>query len=389
MSDHHLIQTIVRRAQAGADHRLTAEAAASLAVDALAVHLAGQRFSVTGVSVARQQAALPKTGDVVACSLESAEGARLRLLVGGQAGAAYAADVSWSVTGEGASAPQMAVDPALPPIAATRTMRMDHCDQAGHVNVQVFLELVDDAIAALAGRSGLWAALKVIEARVQFKSELFCGDAVVVRSGVRQVSSESADIVHGLFHLASGRLAAVVETRCGVASAADLAALGALSEAWAVLPAARPPADPRPPGAPSSNAIESCRATIDAWDVDPDDNASMRGIIQLCSTGARQFLGAIGLDGLRFAREKITVAAVDYLVSLPIRPRLGQNVVLRTVPLGFSAKSMRFCHYILDADTGAVFGTVEIVGVMLDLATHQSTTIPTDVADTLKRLTAA
>jgi acyl-CoA thioesterase FadM len=272
-------------------------------------------------------------------------------------------------------------------------MRMEHCDQAGHVNVQVFLELADDAVAGWAGETGLAAtgcALRVIEARVQFKSELFCGDAVVVRTGVRQVADGHVTLVHGLCHLASGRIAAIVETRCAISGEGTkdaLAELDRLAEPWTSLPAARAPADPRPPAEPPSAAIETCRATIDAWDVDPDGDASLRGIIQLCSTGARQFLGAIGLDGLRFAREKITVAAVDYLVALPTRPRLGQNVVMRTVPLGFSAKSMRFCHYLSDADTGAVFGTIEIVGVMLDLSTHQSCTIPADVADRLKGLT--
>ncbi len=389
MTDTHLIRTIVRRAQAGADHRLTAEAAASLAVDALAVHLAGRAFFVIGVSVVRQQAPLPKTGDVVSCSPEqTSDPEHLRVNVSGPEGLAYVAELSWTRSSEAEAAAPAVVATALPAVTATRTMRMEHCDQAGHVNVQVFLELVDDAVGAVAAQAGVM--LQVVEARVQFKSELFCGDAVVVRSGVRRVAVGMVDMVHGLFHMASGRLASIVETRCAVASGtADLSGLGSMVGSWASLPAARAAAEPRPPAALPSNAIESCRATIDAWDVDPNDQASLRGIIQLCSTGARQFLGAVGLDGLRLARDKITVAAVDYLVALPTRPRLGQNVVLRTVPLGFSAKSMRFCHYILDADTGVVFGTVEIVGVMLDLTTHQSCTIPPDVADTLKRLTAA
>jgi acyl-CoA thioesterase FadM len=124
-------------------------------------------------------------------------------------------------------------------------------------------------------------------------------------------------------------------------------------------------------------------AVVDAWDCDDSAHLSLRALVNLCSTGARQYLATLGLTGERFLRERITVAAVDYLIDVVQRPGLGRNVTLRSAFLSGSAKSIRFAHHLVDSDTGTLYAVVEIVGVMLDLATHRSTEIPADVKQRL------
>lgn len=277
-------------------------------------------------------------------------------------------------------------------------MRKLHCDQAGHVNVQAFMELVDEAAGVLCLEARPDAArLQIVQARVSFKQELFEGDVVAVHSGIRKIDAQGMEVVHGIVHQPSGRLACVVETRIiGLdATGKPMAGIGPLPVPpdapigdWPSLPLARSPALPRVPGHPVAQAVTTGLSVVDSWDADDAGWLSMRATIDLCSTGARQYLATIGLSGARFLREKFTVAAVDYLVDIPQRPRLGCNLAVRSAYLSGGAKSIRFSHHIVDADDGTVYATVEIVGVMLDLTTHRSMEVPADVSQRLGTATA-
>ncbi len=232
-------------------------------------------------------------------------------------------------------------------------------------------------------------------ARVQFKSELFAGDSVAVRSFLRGAGPEGLAVTHAITRVPGGPAACIVETTAApvgpdgraLPPPAGWQATGtAAATEWAGAAPPKPLAEPGVPAPSPAGAVETCREPIDTWDVDGDGLLSSRALVRWFSTGARQYLGTIGLDGARFAREQITVAAVDYEISIPVRPRQGANVVLRSAPLDVGAKSMRFFHHMTDADTGEVYATVLITGVMLDLKVRRSMEVPADVRERLGRL---
>ena len=398
-------QGLVGREQTDAAGVLSLAAAAAIVADALQALAAATADSsatappttlaATSVllrPVAADAAAAPRGGELVRCGFEPPSVAQPGRLVGHITGPR---GVAWSVELQLASPLPVVHDAAatvaqMPPMRLMRPMRARDCDQAGHVNVQVFMDLADEATQALlADVPGDAPALQIAQVRIGFKRELFRGDLVTVHSGVRQVGAQGAELVHGIVHQASGALACTIETRLTPATGAALADPAALEglqrlvQDWPGLPAARAPALPRAAAAPADNAVVTAMAVVDAWDCDAAGRLTLRALVNLCSTGARQYLATVGLTGARFLRDQITVAAVDYLIEITRRPALGSNLTLRSALLAGSAKSIRFTHHLVDSDDGTVYATVEIVGVMLDLAAHRSMEIPGDVKQRL------
>lgn len=408
-----LVTVALRPAQLDLGGTLSPEAAVGLMTDAL--HAALARIGVDRAALAKASAQLRVTGveieagparageggriSVAAATMPAGTAGRLDLTIADAAGGMVARGrIGWRLTADvEASGPIDAADDLPPPVAA-RLMKGEHCDQAGHVNVQVFLDLADDGLAGMAEALRLTEAdgrLRFTAARVQFKSELFAGDSVSVRSFVRGTGPTGLEITHAITRVPGGPAACIVETTAGPVGpegralalpAGWLAAGQGAVAAWAGAPPPKPLAEPGVPAASPANAVETCRETIDTWDVDGDGLLSSRSLVRWFSTAARQYLGTIGLDGARFAREQITVAAVDYAITVPLRPRQGANVVLRSAPLDVGAKSMRFFHHMTDADTGEVYATVVITGVMLDLKVRRSMEVPADVRERLAAL---
>jgi acyl-CoA thioesterase FadM len=418
MTDKTVYRGLVQRNQADASGLLDAQGASSTLVDAFHIFLAlsspapvvgvpasaGQVLTPASLQLQRLDGPAPAVGETMRWVLDAQASAEppgeFQAQLFGAAGPAWSGTVRCQpdpVAGQvwpGGSAslalsdvPDSSAD--LPAALALLRMKAEHCDQAGHVNVQAFLGLVDEAVGALCqGMAGPRTRLQVVEARVSFKAELFCGDVVSVHSGIRGADRQRLVAVHGIVQHPSGRLVCVVETRLAALDDSgrprdhdwDAATLRALTiQDWPALPKARPPALPSAAQGPTGVSTLSCMAVVDAWDVDACGWLQMRALVNLCSTGARQYLAQIGLDKARMLAEHMTVAAVDYLVEVQQRPRLGCNLTLRSAHLSASSKSIRFSHHLIDSDLGTVYATVEIVGVMLDLASHRSAEVPADV----------
>jgi len=372
---------LVRAQQLDAAGALRVDAAAAIVGDALDTLLrrrcgteAEASPAPTGLSMERVAPELLGLGELGICWL-SATGDKLTARLCGPRGTAWRASIELTTPLPGDS--PAASDTALPPMRVMRVMRQQHCDQAGHVNVQVFMDMAAEAVEIIG------SDLHICQARISFKKELFKGDAVTVHSGIHRVDDQGLHIVHGIVQQPSGTLACVVET-CVAATATPAAEP---VQEWPSLPLARTPALPRPAARPDAQAAITGMTVVDAWDTDARGRFSLRALVNLCSVGARQYLGSIGLTGARFLAEQITVAAVDYLLELqqqpPQLPGLGSNLTLRSTFVSGSAKSIRFAHHLLDSDDGRVYATIEIVGVMLDLKTHRSMEVPADVRQRL------
>jgi acyl-CoA thioesterase FadM len=351
------------------------------------------------VSLRSLGAAPPRLGEMLRCVVQAPAAGdspdALNFVLEGEHGAAWAGTVQADGSRVGTRRVRAAV-PDLPAAVLMRRMHAGHCDQAGHVNVQVFLALVDDSVAVVCQeRAPGRVPLQIVQARVSFKSELFCGDIVRVHSGVTGIDAHGVDMVHGIFHQPSGRLAGVVESRLAaldesglpVAPGWEVAAGDALAgQAWPALPRARALAMPRAARSPGAGSLQTCQAVVDAWDADNAGWLQTRALVNLCSTGARQYLAQIGLDAARFLRDQSTVAAIDYAIDLHRRPRIGCNLGMQTTHLAASGKSIRFAHHLVDSQGGDVYATVEIVGVMLDLVAHRSTEVPSDIRERLEAM---
>ena len=101
--------------------------------------------------------------------------------------------------------------------------------------------------------------------------------------------------------------------------------------------------------------------------------------------GERQrLLGQLAAGFAHELRNAITGARLA--IDLHRRPRLGCNLGMQTTHLGTSGKSIRFAHHLVDSQSGGVYATVEIVGVMLDLVAHRSIEVPPDIRARLEAM---
>ena len=91
-----------------------------------------------------------------------------------------------------------------------------HCDHMGHMNVMWYAGKFDEACWQLLGMLGLHrsrfaedvTAMAAVEQHIQYKRELFPGDAVTIQSALLEVKDKSIHMLHKMVHDASGEVAA-------------------------------------------------------------------------------------------------------------------------------------------------------------------------------------
>jgi acyl-CoA thioester hydrolase len=91
-----------------------------------------------------------------------------------------------------------------------------HCDHMGHMNVMWYVGKFDEATWQLLGSVGLTAArcrrdrigMAAVEQRIDYKRELFPGDAITIRSSVVEVRDKVIRLAHELIHDDTGEVAA-------------------------------------------------------------------------------------------------------------------------------------------------------------------------------------
>jgi acyl-CoA thioester hydrolase len=91
-----------------------------------------------------------------------------------------------------------------------------HCDHMGHMNVIWYTGKFDEACWNLLAMLGLHragfaqdgTAMAALEQHIQYKRELFPGDAVTIESEVLEVNNKTIRMLHKMVHDASGEIAA-------------------------------------------------------------------------------------------------------------------------------------------------------------------------------------
>ena len=92
-----------------------------------------------------------------------------------------------------------------------------HCDHMGHMNVMWYTGKFDEACWNFLAMLGLHpsglpqdgTAMAAIEQHIQYKRELFPGDAVTIQSGLLEVTDKTIRMLHKMVHDASGEIAAI------------------------------------------------------------------------------------------------------------------------------------------------------------------------------------
>ncbi|WGM41070.1 thioesterase family protein [Caulobacter sp. NIBR1757] len=268
------------------------------------------------------------------------------------------------------------------------------CDEMGHMNVRFYVVKAVEGLASLAAMIGMPEAFRadatstllVREQHIRFLKEAHAGAALHMIGGVVEMGESEARLVQLLIHSNTGDIAASFQTVVTHVTARDGTAFP-WSERTRGLAAGLTMAVPEKararsvPLEPVSSLASLARA---------DELGLMRiglGALspQECDVFGRMrselFIGRVS-DGIGALVGPLRALAAEHALSKPARtggavleyrlvqldwPRAGERFELRSGLVGVDGRTMRMVHWMLDPETGKVWGTSEAVAITFDL----------------------
>jgi acyl-CoA thioester hydrolase len=268
------------------------------------------------------------------------------------------------------------------------------CDEMGHMNVRFYVVKAVEGLATLAAligmpdafRSDATSTLLVREQHIRFLKEAHAGAALHMIGGVVEMGDSEARLVQLLIHSNTGEIAASFQTVVTHATAYEGVAFPwsdrTRSKAAALIMAVPEKAQSR---SVALDPVESTGSLARA-----DELGLMRiglGAIspQECDVFGRMrpelFIGRVS-DGIGALVGPLRAIVADNAPSQPARtggavleyrlvqlgwPRAGERFELRSGLVGADARTMRLVHWMLDPETGKIWGTSEAVAITFDL----------------------
>ena len=259
------------------------------------------------------------------------------------------------------------------------------CDEMGHMNVQFHLAKAGEALEGLLASLGVDAAararVRVARHRIRFLKEMHLSDLVRIHA---------APVA---FH--DGRMTAALDVRNGRDETCVSVEADAEGVALSMAPELAPftPPEGLKPGDEGEGAVEAAagfretiRNIVRAEQCDRDGGLAPRGVMARFSE-AQGHLWAM-LDAPRAWQREVNLATatLDYQIRYGVKPAAGAQVRLLTGIAGASAKTIRFRHWLFDAETGEMAAAAAGAALFIDRATRKAVTLPEPVAAAARRL---
>jgi acyl-CoA thioester hydrolase len=253
------------------------------------------------------------------------------------------------------------------------------CDEMGHMNVQFHVAKGSEAFDGLLMHLGLpreqRAQVRVAQHRIRFVKEMHVSDLV--------------EIAAVPISFDGGRLGAQLEVRNAFA---DVCVRIDVMAENVTLPALELGVLENPPGgleagaegdaslASAGSFRETIRNVVQPMHCDADGCLSPRGVMARISE-AQGHLWAM-LDAPRaWQREmNLATATLEFRIRYGIKPRAGTIVRLLTGVVAASAKTVRYRHWLFDAETGEMVAAVGGAALFLDRGVRRPVALPERVA---------
>lgn len=275
------------------------------------------------------------------------------------------------------------------------------CDENDHMNVRFYWTKFAEAerhfrlhAALEAVGEGTWRSR-----HVRFHRELRGGAAVVVRSMLVDDGPLALTVLHEMYEVGHGFLAATavdvwVLTPDAARAAIERARAGDADAVIAALPTqARPrgiEATAFAASAPSPGSFATVRAQIAPIDMDGDGRLQAARIIGWGSNAAPHVWARIGFDQPRLDAAGLGRVAMEMrLTRAPVSPRVGDLVRLASTFGGASRTTVSLRHHLVDARDGRVAATLEAVALTMDLERRRAVPLPPDVVERARAADAA
>ena len=261
------------------------------------------------------------------------------------------------------------------------------CDEMSHMNVQFHVAKASEAFSGLLASMGVSrddrAAVRVARHRIRFLKEMHVSDLVAIHGGVTRI--------------ADGAMEAVLEVRNGhgdLCVAVDVGAEGPLP-ASAELVAAGPDAPGLPEGAEGEGTLEAAAAfeetirnVVQAAHCDPDGGLAPRGVMARFSEAQGHLWAMLDAPRAWQRSQYLATATLEYRIRYGARPKAGSIVRLLTSVAAASGKTIRFRHWLFDAETGEMAAAAAGAALFLDRASRKAVPLPDRVAAAAAKLIA-
>jgi len=269
------------------------------------------------------------------------------------------------------------------------------CDQMRHMNVQFYMEKNSQAVAQVGGMLGLGSGFYPASERILFENEVYAGDVLIMRSGIRELDGDTIHISSLLMNAETGAVAARFETvarlwdtKSGEVlplpedTAKKVKAFAPITKADFPLP--RPITGPRlQPDLPEHTAV-TCRRAVNTWEVNDTGVATPAFVISCVSDAAMHFFTHVGVSHAWRVEHDIGSAALDYHIVYHRPMAIGTPVEAHSQFLETREKVFRFSHHLCDATNGDLAATVEVTAVLFDLGKRKSIALPEEFHEKAK-----
>jgi len=263
------------------------------------------------------------------------------------------------------------------------------CDDVGHMNVQFYLEKLDQALVHLTTHlgagprrlEGLKAAWHPVSDHVHFLAELRASEAMTVTGGILRFSESRLHVFALMSGLKTGvpaaSLTAVIELRDAQGKPAALPkdVVEAAERAIIERPAY---AEPRSAGltpapaysledAAEAGYAEIYRGTVTPEHVDALGLMRRRHFIARYSDGGGHFWSHVGMPRTELLEDRLGVAVLENALSYDTRPVVGTPLVVRTAVRWVKAKTVGILHLMFNAETGRRLAASDVTLTLLHL----------------------
>jgi acyl-CoA thioester hydrolase len=253
------------------------------------------------------------------------------------------------------------------------------CDEMGHMNVQFHLAKAGEAFEGLLAELGLDAAartrVKVARHRVRYLKEMHVSDLVRI---------QGAPVA---FY--DGRMSAVLDVRNGNDEPCVLVETAAEGVALSMAPVLTAFQSPQglQPGDEGEGLFEAAlsfretiRNIVRADQCDRDGGLSPRGVMARFSEAQGHLWAMLEAPRAWQRTAGLATATLDYQIRYGAKPEAGAQVRLLTGIAGASAKTIRFRHWLFDAETDELVAAAAGAALFIDRTTRLAVPLPTQVA---------
>lgn len=282
---------------------------------------------------------------------------------------------------------------------------MQDCDEMGHMNIQHYIGKTSDASFHLRNALGLSASQQTtsgrgyvaLEHHIRFHRELRASDLVVVRGGVVEIKERTLVKYQEMREVLSDRLAAsfVVTTGALDLKTRRLAPWPAETKAKADALMMDLPEYARPRGiapetidrdvslarADAAGMFESNRSAVNPWECDTNGHMNARFIMSRFSDAQGHMWAAAGLGRHDQAAMNFATATVEMRLIYLRELNAGDTLFVRTGLVEVVGKTLRYRHWLFNAETNEPVCAAEGLGLLFDKETRKAVAIPHQVAE--------